>query len=289
MSVTKMNRLVAAVLLLAVVPVAGAWNLVSKINADARQMPGAPSTVVVASGAASAHLSGMTLYPGRVFCAGSNTCLFGPVSYSLLTNGARTITPMGCSYWGRNCWGTVDTNVAVTVGMTWDEAISAWVRRHGSSVTRSYGYIYSIEAGWTAQICAAWGTYGVTGFMRVVPGTDSCVPPPIPPNQCNVSGGAVDLDHDQLNTGAITGARREVARQVTCRSRASIRYQVSAGNPVILGNGIESLITVNGVRAGQLITLPAGSSTLRIASTLTDKGAQTGVFSKTVVLIQSFM
>ena len=121
MSIMKMNRLLAATLLLAVAPVAGAWNLVSKINADARQMPRAPSTVVVASGTASA------------------------------------------------------------------------------------------------------------------------------------------------------------------------RYQVSAGNPLNIGNGIDSLITVNGVRAGQLITLPAGSSTLIIVSTLTDRGARIGAFSKTVVLIQSFM
>ena len=285
-----MSRVLAATLMLAVVPAQGAWNLVNKINADARQMPGAPSNVVVASGSAGAYPSGRVVYPGRVNCLNVSNCVFGPISYSILSNGARTITVMGCTTWG-NCAGrATDTYVYLNNSrMTWDEAISAWSRRHGSSITRSFGYAYSTTV--TTQICAAWATYspsGASGF-RVVPGTDSCAPPPIPPNQCNVSGGAVDLDHGQLNTGAITGARREVTRQVTCRSRASIRYQVSVGNPVIIGNGIDSLITVNGVRAGQMITLPAGTSTLRIASTLTDKGAQTGAFSKSVVLIQSFM
>ena len=68
-----------------------------------------------------------------------------------------------------------------------------------------------------------------------------------------------------------------------------MRYRVSVGNPVDLGNGINSAITVNGVAAGQMITLPAGTSSLRVASTLTDRGARTGAFSKAVVLIQSFM
>ena len=43
---------VAALIFIA--PAANAWNLVNSINADARQMPGAPATTVVASGSAGA-------------------------------------------------------------------------------------------------------------------------------------------------------------------------------------------------------------------------------------------
>lgn len=280
----------AALILMA--PPASAWNLVNSINADARQMPGAPATTVVASGTAGAYNDGNpNHYPGIAGCSSSVNCRFGPISYSQLYNGRRTIAPMGCTSWNLNCWVTVDTNVAITSGITWDQAISAWQAKFGSSLYRSFGYAYSVEPGWTTQICAAWAVYnaGPSGAPVVVPGTDSCALPPIPANRCDVYGGDVSLDHGVLKVGAITGSRQEVTRQVNCTRSASIRYHVSVGNPVDLGNGINSLITVNGVNAGQMISLPGGISTLRIASTLTDRGARTGAFSKTVVLIQSFM
>lgn len=291
MIIMNMNRVLAATLLLAVVPVAGAWNLVNTINADGRNRPGETGYTVAASGSAGAYLSGVNQYPGRINCQGMSSCYFGPIAWSLGNNGLRLFSVMGCTSQSNCAYRITDTNVTVNNNITWDEAISVWVRRYGTKITRPYAYSYSVQPGWTKQICGAWAAYGTSNrsFLSITPGTDSCAIAPIPPNQCNVSGGAVDLNHGPLNTGAITGARREVTRQVTCRSRASIRYQVSVGNPVIIGNGIDSLITVNGVRAGQMITLPAGTSTLRIASTLTDKGAQTGAFSKSVVLIQSFM
>lgn len=269
-----------------------AWNLVNSINADARQMPGAPATTVVASGTAGAYNDGTpNRYPGYAQCRSGTNCRFGPISYSLLYNGLRTITPMGCTSWNVNCWVTADTNVAITSGITLDQAIAAWQARFGSSTYRSYGYAYSVESGWTIQICAAWASYnaGSSGAPFIVPGTDSCALPPIPTNRCDVYGGDVSLDHGVLKLGEISGSRRELTRTVTCTRNASVRYYVSLGNPVDLGNGINSLITVNGVNAGQLISLPGGSSILRIASTLTDRGARAGAFSKTVVLIQSFM
>lgn len=274
------------------VPAANAWNLVNSINADARQMPGAPATTVVASGSAGAYNDGNpNRYPGLARCNSSANCRFGPVSYSQLFNGLRTITPMGCTSWNVNCWVSVDTNVAITSGVSWDQAIMAWQARFGSSTYRSFGYAYSVESGWTTQICAAWASYnaGPSGAPTIVPGTDSCASPPIPPNRCDVYGGDVNLDHGVLKLGEITGSRKELTRQVNCSRNASVRYRVSVGNPVDLGNGINNTITVNGVAAGQLITLPGGTSFLRIASTLTDRGARAGVFSKTVVLIQSFM
>lgn len=270
---------------------ANAWNLVNQINADARQMPGTTLPTAVASGSAGAYLSGYSKYPGKVNCYGVSSCQFGPISYSVGFNNLRTIGPFGCSLSGR-CWETVDTSATVQNGITWDEAISVWVRKFGNSLYRFYGYHYSTEPGWTKQICAAWATFTPSGNDRrlyVLPGTDSCATPPIPPNQCNVLGSAVTLDHGVLKVGEITGARREQTRQVSCLRSASVRYIVSAGNPVDLRNGISSTLTVNGVSAGQMINIPAGTSTLKIASTLTDKGAQPGAFSRTVVLIQSFM
>ncbi|MBO6277441.1 MAG: hypothetical protein J6N20_08440 [Pseudomonas sp.] len=281
----------AGALLLAVTPMAGAWNLVSKINADARQMPGGPTTQVVASGTASAYDNGKPeQYSGRVHCGGAASCLFGPLSYTKLTAGYPAISPMGCISWTRDCWanGGVDTNVMVSNGITFDQAIRAWVNKFGSSVTRSYGYAYTVQPGWVAEVCGAWSTYG-RGFYGLVPGSVSCVPGTIPANQCTVSGATVILNYGPLKLGAINGVKKETTRAVTCARSAAVRYQVSVGNPFAIGNGIDSLITVNGVRAGELINLPSGTSVLRIASTLTDKGAQTGRFSKTVVLIQSFM
>lgn len=291
----QMNKLLNAALplaaLLYMVP-ASAWNLVNSINADARQMPGGGTTTVVASGTAGAYNDGNSNhYPGNARCSSSANCRFGPVSYSLLKNGQRTIAPMGCSTWGNNCWITNDTNVAITSGITWHQAITAWQAKFGSSISRTHAYVYSIDTSWTTQICAAWAVYNAGTSINpvVVPGTDSCALPPIPANRCDVYGGDVSLDHGVLKVGEINGSRQEVTRQVNCTRTASVRYRVSVGTPVDLGNGISSAITVNGAPAGQMISLPGGTSTLRIASTLTDRGARTGAFSKTVVLIQSFM
>ena len=287
-----LNTVMPLATLFLLAPSASAWNLVNAINADARQMPGAPATTVVASGTAGAYNDGdLSRYPGYAVCTSSTNCRFGPISYSLLYNGLRTIAPMGCTSWSINCWATVDTNVTITSGITWHQAIAAWQAKFGSSLFRSYGYAYSVDTGWTKQICAAWAAYNTSSAGRpsVLPGTDSCALPPIPPNRCDVYGGDVILDHGTLKEGEITGSRREVNRQVNCTRNASVRYRVSVGNPVDLGNGINSLITVNGANAGQMIALPGGISTLRIASTLTDLGARAGAFSKAVVLIQSFM
>ena len=292
-----MNKYLNAALPLAALvfmaPPASAWNLINSINGDTRQMPGAPASVVVSSGSAGAYNDGNSNhYPGNAVCRSSSNCRFGPIAYSLLFNGLRTIAPMGCPAWGAHCWATVDTNVAITSGTTWNQAITAWHAKFGSSTYRTYGYAYSIEAGWTTQICAAWGAYNAgpsSSSVSVLAGTDSCAVPPIPVNRCDVYGGDVSLDHGVLKVGEITGSRKEVIRNVNCTRSASIRYHVSVGTPVDLGNGINSAITVNGVPAGQMITLPGGTSSLRIASTLTDRGARAGAFSKTVVLIQSFM
>lgn len=287
----SLRSLLTVVVVLTAAP-ANAWNLINQVNADARQMPGTTLPVAVASGSAGAHLSGYTKYPGKVNCGGVTSCQLGPISYSQGFNGLRTVGAFGCASWGTDCWATAGTGATVNTGMTWDEAISAWVRKFGNNLYRSYGYHYSTQEGWTKLICAAWATYTPqSGNTRlyVIPGTDSCATPPIPPNQCNVLGTAVTLDHGVLKVGEITGARREQTRQVSCSRSASVRYIVSAGNPVDLGNGINSALTVNGVAAGQMINLPAGTSTLRIVSTLADKGARPGAFSKVVVLIQSFM
>lgn len=268
-------------------PLAGAWNLVSKVNADARGLPGAEALISASSGTASAYLTAGNPYPGNVICFSATTCQFGPISVSRLFNGNRTMSPMGCtSYY--NCGSKItDTNVAVNTGMTWEEAITAWTSRYGTSVTRTYGYAYSTDTGWTTQICAAWGTYGAAYYM--LPGTDSCAAPPIPPNQCDVLAASLDLNHSVLKIGAITGSTAQATRQVKCTRMANVRFLVSEGNPFSVGPGVSTTLTVNGVKAGEMIKLPAGISTLIIASTLTDNGAQAGEFSKTVVLIQSFM
>ena len=57
----------AGALLLAVTPMAGAWNLVSKINADARQMPGGPTTTTVSLTSIQA---GFTVEALPVVCSG---------------------------------------------------------------------------------------------------------------------------------------------------------------------------------------------------------------------------
>jgi len=277
-----------AFLLACTAPAASAWNLVNKVNADSRGMPGAESFVSVTSGSASAYATDGNARPGKVICSSGTTCRFGPISASILVNGKRTVTPMGCTTWNNCGYQITDTNVAVTTGMSWDDAIKTWVARYGTSITRSYAYAYSTDPGWTVRICAAWGTY-TTGGYYMLPGTDSCATPPIPPNQCDVLGVSVDLNFGDLKIGDITGARKQATRQVRCTRKASVRYQVSVGNPFPLGNGISSTLTVNGIRAGEMISLPAGTSTLTIASTLTDTGARAGAFSKTVVLIQSFM
>ena len=111
----------------------------------------------------------------------------------------------------------------------------------------------------------------------------------IPPNQCDVQGASLDLNHGVLKVGAIAGSTVQATRQVKCTYVANVRYRVSEGNPFPVGLGVSTTLTVNGVKAGEMIKLPAGTSTLIIASTLTDNGAQAGEFSKTVVLIQSFM
>ncbi|WP_300719316.1 hypothetical protein [Pseudomonas sp.] len=287
----KIQSLSMTFLLMAAASNVNAWHLVNKVNADARQLPGGLPTDVSASGTASSHVSGNpNQYPGKVTCSSGSSCFFGPIAYSLLIDGRRTVAVMGCTS-NNNCASRItDTNVSVNTSMTWDQAITAWRQRFGSTVSRTYGYVYSTDPGSTAQICAAWAAYGPPGTgYAVIAGTDTCARPPIPANRCDVTGGDVKLDHGQLKKGSITGARKEATRQVTCTRSASVRYIVSASNPVDLGNGISSAITVNGVSAGQMINLPGGTSTLRIASTLTEKAASPGPFSKTIILIQSFI
>lgn len=283
-----MLRVVGGALLLGMTSTSNAWHLVNKVNADGRPLPGAETLVASSSGTASAYASDGNAYSGKVICTGAATCLFGPISASKLYNGKRTMMVMGCTSFNNCSYQITDTNVPVNTGMTWDAAIQAWASRHGTSITRTYGYAYSTDPGWTTQVCAVWGTYSMSGYYTL-PGTDSCATLPIPPNQCDVLGSSVDLNHGVLKLGEITGVRVQATRQVRCTRKASVRYQVSVGNPFPLGQGVSTTLTVNGVRAGEMINLPAGTSTLTIGSTLADNGAQAGTFSKTVVLIQSFM
>lgn len=276
-------RCLGAVCLLGITPFSNAWNLVSKANSDPHPIAW---DFISISGSASVFDNGVpNQYVGNVNCgSGYSQCRFGPMILSL----PGSYFPLGCepvSGGGAACYNNADTGVIVKNGIPWDEAISAWSKRFGSTVSRPNAYAYYT---FSKSLCTLWGNYS-TAYINVTSGSMSCGGIPSLPNQCTISGGAVDLNHGLLNTGEITGKNVEVARQVSCTRRTSIKYTVSLGNPVDLGNGISSLITVNGVAAGQSITLPGGSSSLRIASTLTDKGAIPGAFSKTVVLIQSFL
>ena len=278
-----MTRCVAVVLLLGITPLSNAWNLVSKANSDPHNIAWGFISV---SGSGSAFNNGVpNQYAGNVNCGtGYSQCRFGPMVLSV----PGSYFPMGCepvSGGGAQCYNNAETGVVVRSGIPWDEAISLWHGFFGGTVFRQNAYAYYDIS---KSLCTLWGNYSMAN-IHIVPGTMSCGGIPSIPNQCTVSGGAVDLNHGLLNTGEITGKKIEVIRQVSCTRGTSIKYTVSHGNPVDLGNGINSSITVNGIAAGQLITLPGGSSSLRIASTLTDKGATPGTFSKAVVLIQSFL
>lgn len=282
-------RPILALALWAVMPAASAFLLSTQANNDPRPSPiTSPGGLLVVSGTATATDNGIpNQYPGKVFCSGEGACNFGPVASPMQTNGYRFVTIMNCVQTPPvNCNFGTDTSVSVNTSMTWDQAISAWRARHGNSVSRYNAYTYPREG--TRRMCTAWATYSFN-FVYLLPGADSCGPPPIPPNQCNVSGGTVMLDHGTLKVGEITGKKVEVSRQVTCTREASVTYTVSGGNPVNLGNGIRSTLSVNGVNAGQTIKLPGGTSNLKVASTLTDLGAVAGPFSKTIVLIQNIL
>lgn len=276
------NRVMGVALLVGVAPLSNAWNLVNKANHD-------PHVIgwdfISVSGSGSAFDNGVSnQYPGNVECQGTGwECNFGPMSASF----PGSSFPLGCEPLpgGPNCLEFPNSAVKVNNRMTWDQAISLWVSRYGTTLSRQNAYtFYSI----TTSLCTMWGSYSRFG-IKLVPNTQTCGGVPTVPNQCTVSGGAVDLDHGLLKLGEITGKKVEVTRQVSCTRGTSIKFSVSLGNPVDLGNGISSSITINGVVAGQFMTLPGGSSSLQIASTLTDKGARPGAFSKAVVLIQSFL
>lgn len=289
-------RALLALALWIVMPAANAYLLSTHANNDPRPSPiTSPSGQLVVSGTATATDNGVpNQYPGKVLCLGAGVaCLFGPVSSPFYINsgGYRFVSAMNCtSYSSYYCAGHNDTSVTVNTNMTWDQAISAWRARFGNSVSRYNAYPFP-GGGRTERMCTSWATYANSGASTryFVPGADSCGPPPIPPNQCNVSGGTVILDHGTLKVGEITGKKVEVTRQVKCTREASVTYTVASGNPVDLGNGIRSTLSVNGVNAGQTIKLPGGTSNLKIASTLTDQGAVAGPFSKTVVLIQNIL
>ena len=288
-------RPLTALALWAVMPAASAYLLTTHANNDPRTWPVDPNNLVV-SGTATATDNGVpNQYPGKVLClgGGGTVCQFGPVSSPFVydSGGYRFVSAMNCmsdaSYY---CANHNDTSISVNTSMTWDQAISAWRARYGNSVSRYNAFMF-LGGGLTLRMCTSWATYAhnVASNRHFLPGADSCGPPPIPPNQCNVSGGTVTLDHGALKVGEITGKKVEVTRQVTCTREASVTYTVSGGNPVNLGNGIRSTISVNGVNAGQTIKLPRGTSSLRIASTLNDQGAVAGPFSKTIVLIQNLL
>ncbi|WP_300719314.1 hypothetical protein [Pseudomonas sp.] len=287
-------RPLLALALWIVMPAANAYLLSTHANNDPRPSPiPSGSDTMVVSGTATATDNGVpNQYPGKVLCPGATTpCKFGPVASPILNTWYRFVTAMNCTnfYDGLHCANNNDTSVTVTTNMTWDQAISAWRARFGNSVSRYNAYYY--PSNMIYRMCTSWATFASNGASSsyLLPGADSCGPPPIPPNQCNVSGGTVMLDHGTLKVGEITGKKVEVTRQVKCTREASVTYTVASGNPVNLGNGIRSTLSVNGVNAGQTIKLPGGTSNLKIASTLTDQGAVAGPFSKTVVLIQNIL
>lgn len=288
-------RPLLALALLAVMPAANAYLLTTSANNDPRPSPISPSYLLVVSGTATATDNGVpNQYPGNVLCLGAGTvCQFGPVASPVFfdSGGYRYVSAMNCtSFASFYCANHNDTSISVNTSMTWDQAISAWRARFGSSVSRYNAYIYPGN-GQTTRMCTSWATYADAGSSNryFLTGADSCGPPPIPPNQCNVSGSPVTLDHGTLKIGEITGQKAEVSRPVTCTREASVTYTVATGNPVNLGNGILSTLSVNGVNAGQTLKLPGGTSNLKIASTLTDQGAVAGPFSKTIVLIQNIL
>lgn len=242
------------------------------------------------SGTATATDNGVpNQYPGKVVCSGAGSgCKFGPVSSPIVINsgGVRFVTAMNCTDGATfYCANNNDTSVNVTTSMTWDQAISTWRARFGSSVSRYNAYLDAGTAG-TQRMCTSWATYGIRGYRYFLPGTDSCGPPPIPPNQCNINGGSVALDHGSLKVGEINGKKVEITRLITCTRTADVMYTVAAGNPINLGNGILSTLSINGVNVGSVTRFPGGTSNFKITSTLTDQGAEAGPFSRTVVLIQ---
>ncbi len=283
-----MNRVLAATLLLAVAPVANAWNLVNNANLDPHPAPWPYETAV--SGTSSALPTGThNRYPGNVSCGGTWQCNFGPLSSSMSGPGnTRFIYPMGCDQSDHiACSRYTGTSVPVNTGMTWEAAISAWHARFGSAITR-YSAFFQGTFHPVNRFCTSWGTYA-PAYNYLLPGTESCRYGLPLPTQCNVSGGTVDLNHNLLKLGEITGKTVRITRSVNCSRTTPVRYTVSVGNPVDLGNGVTSALSVNGRRAGDLIHLPSGTSNLIFSSTLTDNGARLGPFSKTIILIQSFM
>lgn len=277
--------------LLVTSPVANAWNLVNKANFDPHPSPiRSPDGIVSVSGTSHAFPTSVpNRYPGNVSCGGDpyGRCDFGPVASSVVNRfNFRYVMAMGCQDPSANdCNRANGTSVPVHPGMTWEAAISAWHARYGSSVSRYNAFSYGPT---TRNFCMAWATYSI-GYYYLLPGTDTCGPASPVPTQCNVSGGAVALNHGLLKAGDITGKTTQVTRQIRCSRPTSIRYSVSVGNPVDLGNGITSTLSVNGRRAGVVIGIPGGSGSLTFSSTLTDLGANLGAFSKTVILIQNFM
>ena len=279
-------RPLLALALWAVMPAASAFLLTTQANNDPRPSPiTSPSGLLVVSGTATATDNGIpNQYPGKVVCRGGNGCNFGPVASPILTSGFRYVIIMSCVQTPpANCGYGTDTSVSVNNSMTWDQAIIAWRARYGNSVSRYNAYTYPRYG--TQRMCTSWATFSHSNNY-LLPGADSCGPPPIPPNQCNISGGAVALDHGTLKVGEITGKKVEVTRQITCTRTADVIYTVALGNPINLGNGILSTLSINGVNVGFATRFPGGTSNFKITSTLTDQGAVAGPFSKTVVLVQ---
>lgn len=280
-------RPLLALALWAVMPAASAFLLTTQANNDPRPSPiTSPSGLLVVSGSATATDNGIpNQYPGKVICPYQNACNFGPVASPFQTSSFRFVTIMNCVQTPpANCRYGTDTSVSVNNSMTWDQAIIAWRARYGSSVSRYNAYTYAREG--TLRMCTSWATFSFLGVPYLLPGADSCGPPPIPPNQCNINGGTVVLDHGTLKVGEITGKKVEITRQMTCTRTADVIYTVALGNPINLGNGILSTLSVNGVNVGFTTRFPGGTSNFKITSTLTDQGAVAGPFSKTVVLVQ---
>jgi hypothetical protein len=265
---------------------ANAFLLSTQANNDPRPSPiGSPSNLVVVSGSATAIDNGIpNQYPGKVVCRGSGTCNFGPVASAIQTGGYRFVIVMSCVTEPSSlCSNGTDVTVPVNSSMTWDQAIAAWRSRYGSSVSRYNAFTY--PTGGTRRMCTSWASFSFNNNY-LLPGADSCGPPPIPPNQCNVGGGPIVLDHGPLKVGEITGKTVEVTRQITCTRTADVMYTLASGNPINLGNGVLSTLSINGVNVGLVTRFPGGTSNFKITSTLTDQGAVAGPFSKTIVLIQ---
>lgn len=208
---------------------------------------------------------------GTVDCPDSNKCRVG----------------MGFSYHYNGAYRTVMSAIYVEVnkGISWDEAVEAYMRAWGASGSRSDMRGFDGTSMTDFKVC--FGSSDTTVGIGVVspPGSQCGNVVPVPAKCDFITADAI-IQYGEVNASEVNGATANQVVTIRCDNATNVQFKDPTGKQgrVQLGLGVEALITVEGRSLEATIALPAQTSQVTVTSTLTGDGSQTGMLNGSAIL-----